>query len=114
MLDVCARALRAWGCSPVLASTAAEALKLVQAESRRFSIAIVDIVLTDMSGLTLVRLLRESGYVGQVVCTSGFPPSYIPDSYRGSLESCYFLQKPFTPQQLLAILGEALGSQPGA
>ena len=75
MLDICARALVAFGCSPVLASTAAEALDLVQAESRRITVAIVDIVLPDMSGLELVRLLRESGYIRQVICTSGFPPS---------------------------------------
>ena len=81
----------------------------MRAESRRISAAVIDIVLPDMGGLELVRLLRESGYAGQVVCTSGFPPSYIPESYRGSLESCYFLQKPFTPHQLHAILREAMG-----
>lgn len=114
MLDVCARALVAFGCSPVLASTAAEALDLVQAESRRITVAIVDIVLPDMSGLELVRLLRESGYIRQVICTSGFPPSFIPEPYQGPLDTCYFLQKPFTALQLRAILCEAWGTPEGA
>ena len=111
MLEICARTLRTFGCSPILASTATEALRLLGVESRQVPIAIIDIVLPDMSGLELVRLLRESGYTGQVVCTSGFPPSYIPEPYRGSMKSCFFLQKPFTPRQLYTILCEALGHE---
>jgi CheY-like chemotaxis protein len=106
--------LRAFGCSPVAAASGEEALRAVRADPRHMEAAVVDIVLPDMSGLELVRILRTAGYVQHVVCTSGFPPGYIPEAYGGSLENCYFLQKPFTPQQLRAILCEAWGTAPDA
>jgi len=110
VLEVCERALRAFGCTPLLASNAAEALAIARASSRPIPAAIIDIVLPDMGGLELVRILRDAGLLCQVVCISGFPLGYIPEPYRGSLENCFFLQKPFTAKQLRAILMEACGT----
>jgi CheY-like chemotaxis protein len=79
-------------CARTLAAGAAEALQLAQVAKGPIAGAVVDIVLPDMSGLELIRLLLESDYVREAICISGFPPSYIPDQFAGSLEHCFFLQ----------------------
>jgi DNA-binding response OmpR family regulator len=67
------------------------------------SLAIVDLILPVVNGAELVRRLRERGMTAPVVCMSGYLLSDLPEVF-----SAYFLAKPFTPDQLLAIVETAL------
>jgi DNA-binding response OmpR family regulator len=66
-------------------------------------LAIVDLILPGAHGAEVVRCLRERGMTAPVVCISGYPLADMAE-----IPSAYFLAKPFSPEQLLAIVEIAL------
>ncbi len=101
---VTTRILRAFGYSVVTAHN--ERTALAQAEQHGGSIGLVvsDLVLPGVSGKDLVRRLRKPCEHAQVLYISGYSPEHV-----GTLaDGACFLRKPFTAQELLAIVRELM------
>jgi two-component system KDP operon response regulator KdpE len=92
------------------AGSAAEALDIAQ--DYRPDIALLDIVMPDMSGLELMRELRERGELPVILLTAKGTDS---DKVRGlEMGADDYLAKPFSPEELSArvraVLRRAVGS----
>ncbi len=76
------------------------------ASARGFDVAVVDVKLPDMSGVDLVRRLREANPRGEVVLVTGFATV---DSAIAALEAgaFAFLLKSFRPEELLRTVAQA-------
>ncbi len=70
---------------------------------------VTDILMPGMSGPELILRLKERGAVERFLLISGYPGDAL-DNLHGLHERVPFLQKPFTPERLLAKIRETLGS----
>ena len=68
---------------------------------------VVDVVMPEMDGPSVVRALRGAGWRGQLLWTSG----YSPDSAEVPHEAAAFLQKPFTGSELVRAVADTLDSR---
>ena len=107
VLRFCQWALEREGYAVWTAAGADEALR-APVVARDVSLAIVDLMLPGVRGGKLVRRLRERGMAAPVICISGYPLSDLPSAELPEFLSAYFLAKPFTAGQLLAIVATAL------
>jgi CheY-like chemotaxis protein len=101
---VTARILRAFGYSVITAHN--ERTALAQAEQHGSSIGLVvsDLVLPGVSGKELVRRLRKPCEHAQILYISGYSPEHV-----GALaDGACFLRKPFTAQELLAVVRDLM------
>lgn len=89
----------------ITASFGAEGLRL--AKARGFDVAIVDVKLPDMSGVDLIRPLREASDHGEVVLITGFATM---DAAMGALRSgaFAFIPKSFRPEELISTVQQAI------
>jgi PAS domain S-box-containing protein len=89
----------------VTASCGEEALAV--ARTRGFDVAIVDVKLPDVSGVDLIRPLREAMPHGEVVLITGFASV---DAAIGALRSgaFAFVLKSFRPEELISTVEQAL------
>jgi len=92
------------------AESAADALELAQ--DYRPDIALLDVVMPDMTGLELMRVLRERGDLPVILLTAKGSDS---DKVRGlEMGADDYLAKPFSPDELSArvraVLRRAIGS----
>ncbi len=99
--QVTARILRAYDYRPLLAGNGDEALRTFTAGEGAIAAVVTDLMMPGMTGEALVGALRVVDPGVQVIVTSGLPRGEIPGVYR-------FLPKPFTMQELLSTLDEAL------
>ena len=101
---VTARILRAFGFSVITAHN--ERTALAQAEQYGASIGLVvsDLVLPGVSGKDLVRRLKKPCEHARVLYISGYSPDHVGPLTDGAC----FLRKPFTAQELRAIVCELL------
>jgi two-component system, NtrC family, response regulator HydG len=107
-IELLERNLSAQGYQVFTASSAPAAIGILQADS-------VDLVITDLkmplvSGLDLVRHVRENLRETEVMMITGFP------TIEGAVQAVKtgaeeYLTKPFTEQELLAAVGRALEKQ---
>jgi len=83
------------------ASSAAEALEVLATSRRAINLAIVDVVLPEVSGVDLVRIVRDEWPATRVLFMSAFPAEIL---VREGLDhpNVIFLAKPFTRDELLA------------
>jgi PAS domain S-box-containing protein len=111
VLAVVSRILTTAGYRVLEASTAAEALQIVQRE--RLDAVVTDVALRDGDGFQVVDALRRRQREGAVVMTSGFAqdPAKLG---RYIAEGVDFLPKPFAPSSLLGSLERALARPRGA
>ena len=111
--DLIVHALTNAGCMIFTAANGMDALTTVD-PSLPLDVVVSDVILPGRNGPELVRLLRETRPDLKAVFTSGYAPQFA--SSRGlPLDSgATFLQKPFTLNQLLAAVSEALTSSPVA
>jgi CheY-like chemotaxis protein len=101
---VTARILRAFGYSVITAHN--ERTALAQADQHGSSIGLVvsDLVLPGVSGKDLVRRLRKPCEHAQILYISGYSPEHV-----GTLaDGACFLRKPFTAQELLAVVRDLM------
>jgi PAS domain S-box-containing protein len=89
----------------VTASRGEEALAL--ARTQGFDVAIVDVKLPDVSGVDLIRPLREAAPMSEVVLVTGFASV---DAAIGALRSgaFAFVLKSFRPEELISTVDQAL------
>jgi len=101
---VTARILRAFGYSVVTAHNERTALAQAEQHGSAIGLVVSDLVLPGVSGKDLVRRLRKPCEHAQILYISGYSPDHV-----GALaDGARFLRKPFTAQELLAIVRELL------
>jgi signal transduction histidine kinase/CheY-like chemotaxis protein len=94
----------------VVASDGAEGLRKIDATVQPFHLVITDLMMPQIGGASLARRLHERGSRPNILFISG----YSTDTPAELLPYGHFLPKPFTPAQLLAAVGLALGEPAGA
>jgi two-component system, cell cycle sensor histidine kinase and response regulator CckA len=92
------------GYTVVEASDALQALNLAAAYHRAIDLLLTDLLIPGMSGHELARRLRESRRCSKVIYMSGNPI----DLARASPVTGHFLDKPFRPETLVAMVRKVL------
>jgi two-component system, cell cycle sensor histidine kinase and response regulator CckA len=92
------------------AGSAAEALEVLQTSRQPIDLVLVDVVMPEVNGVDLVRLVHEQWPEVHVVFMSAFPAEVL---VREGLEhpNVLFLAKPFTRDELLTRVDRALRNQ---
>lgn len=93
------------------AGSAAEALEVLATSRQPISLAIVDVILPEVNGVDLVRLVREQWPATRILFMSAFPAEVL---VREGLDhpNVLFLAKPFTRDELLAKVAKAMTPVP--
>ncbi|MBL8826552.1 MAG: PAS domain S-box protein [Planctomycetaceae bacterium] len=105
--SIIAQVLRSQGYTVLVASSAAEALKLVEQHPHDIHLLITDVVMPQVSGEQLAQQVRQLRPAIQVVYMSGyFERETRGDRPATSIER--LLPKPFTPQELKTIVRQSL------
>ncbi len=110
ILNMSKRMLERMGYKVLAASTPGEAIRLAEERSGELHLLITDVVMPEMNGRDLakrilafypnIRRLFMSGYTANVI------------AHHGVLdEGVHFIQKPFSKQDLMARVAEALGEK---
>jgi two-component system cell cycle sensor histidine kinase/response regulator CckA len=102
-----ARALRNKGYKVVEANSGEAALELLNSMGDDVDVIVTDVVMPQMDGTQLIKLVRERRPDMKVVCISG----YAEESFRKRLDSTagvHFLPKPFTLDQLAGKVKEVI------
>jgi two-component system cell cycle sensor histidine kinase/response regulator CckA len=82
-----------------------EALSFIETEQEPFHLIVTDLVMPSTGGIALAKRLHERGSQARILFISGYSEHTPADLHPyGTL-----LPKPFTPRQLLAAVGSALG-----
>jgi FixJ family two-component response regulator len=69
-------------------------------------VIVSDVVMPEMSGSELVRILKERGHPHPVILISGFSEEEL--SREARYEAAAFLRKPFSPEELTRAVREVL------
>jgi two-component system, cell cycle sensor histidine kinase and response regulator CckA len=95
--------LSSFGYRVLTASSGAEAIELFDQLSPEIDLVVTDLVMPGMSGRELMDQLRRRAPSLRILCTSGYL-----NSQMGEGEQGLYLRKPFTTQQLLRKVRQAL------
>ena len=103
---MCYRMLTESGYRVFEAASAVEALEVLSTARRPVDLAVVDVILDEISGVDLVRLINRRWPATKVLFMSAFPAEIL---VREGLDrpTVLFLAKPFTREELLAKVSEA-------
>lgn len=101
--SVARRVLERAGFSVCVAVDGREAVEVYAAHRDQIRAVLLDMSMPRLRGAEVLRALRELRPDVRVVLTSGFDPLQ-----AGELAGVTFVAKPWTPQELLAALREAL------
>jgi two-component system, cell cycle sensor histidine kinase and response regulator CckA len=107
------RTLARLGHQAVGAASAAEALRVFDRLRPPFDLVLTDIILPDRPGTELHRALTRRVPGLPVVFMSGYGEEAL-ESRGGGPVGAPFLPKPFSPEQLRAVIQRALGMSPGS
>lgn len=93
------------------AGSAAEALEVLSTSRQPINLALVDVILPEVTGVDLVRMVREQWPSTRVIFMSAFPAEVL---VREGLDhpNVMFLAKPFTRDELLSRVDAALQPEP--
>ena len=88
------------------AGSAAEALEVLSTARQPIGLALVDVILPEVTGVDLVRIVREQWPTTRVIFMSAFPAEVL---VREGLDhpNVLFLAKPFTRDELLGKVAAA-------
>jgi two-component system cell cycle sensor histidine kinase/response regulator CckA len=93
------------------AGSAAEALEVLSTARRPVNLLIVDVVLPEVNGVDLVRLILEEWPATRVLFMSAFPAEVLVREGLDQL-NVSFLAKPFTRDELLSRVTAVLRTHP--
>ncbi len=97
--------LSAYGYAVLAANSGQKALEILYERNANIDLVITDLVMPGMSGRELVEQIKHSSPQTPILCTSGYA---WPASQRNDR---WYLQKPFTSQELLVKVRQALSEQ---
>jgi len=100
--------LSAYGYRVLTASSGNQALEIFSSDPSGIDLVITDLVMPGMSGRELSEHLRRVNPFVRIMCSSGYVRA------SGGAEDAVYLQKPFTSQELLRRVKQALTHTPGA
>src|SRR5438270_6607560 len=80
---------------------------LLKSDTTDIDVLLTDIVMPEISGQELASQVRSRWPHARVIYTSGYPS----DELKGMQGDSAFLQKPFTPHELMAKIREVLAQQ---
>jgi two-component system, cell cycle sensor histidine kinase and response regulator CckA len=107
------RMLERNGYRVIVARDPADALRIASEPERRIDLLLTDVVMPVMSGAALATQLRQLRPELEVLYVSGYTDGTV--GAHGVLETgAFFLQKPFTSEQLIRKLRSVLDAPPGA
>jgi CheY-like chemotaxis protein len=95
------------------AATAGEALEVLSLAHGQIDVVLVDVIMPEVNGVDLARMVREIAPAAAVVFMSAFPAEVL---VREGLRDpkVLFMAKPFTREELLTAVTRALDArQPG-
>lgn len=101
---VTARILRAFGYSVITAHDERTALAQAEQYGAAIGLVVSDLVLPGVSGMDLVRRLRQPCERARVLYMSG----YAPEDVGPLLAGARFLRKPFTAEELMSMVSDLL------
>ena len=89
------------------AASAAEAMEVLEMARGRVDLILVDVILGEVNGVDLVRLIRQEWPESRIVFMSAHPAEVL---VREGLDNpnVMFLAKPFTRDELFAVIRQAL------
>ena len=101
------RMLTRLGYNVLEASRGDVALELCRDAGRPIDLAIVDIVMPEMSGVEFVERLQQMAPGCRFLCMSGYPREAV-DQYGALAREMFFIAKPFDMQGLARAVRQAL------
>jgi two-component system, cell cycle sensor histidine kinase and response regulator CckA len=104
---VAARALRAAGYRVLEATNGRDGVQVARRERDAIDLIVSDVVMPEMGGKEMVELARQFVPSAAVLFVSGYTAGSFPLPADDSSAN-RFLQKPFTPQELLAMVRQVL------
>ena len=105
------QALRTDGWRIDLAASGEEALRL-EAENS-YAVIVADLMMPGLSGLDLLRTLRERGSRARLILISGY--ATLASAQQAVRRGAFaFLAKPFMPVEIRALVERALNEEPAA
>ncbi len=110
--DLTVQVLQRTGYKTVVAQDGEEALRVFMEQAGAISLALVDMVMPNLSGRALVQRLREVQPGLPVVFCSGYDPETDP-SELAAFQNLPFIQKPYDANQLLRTVRQALDLHAG-
>ncbi|MGF1544330.1 MAG: ATP-binding protein [Parvularculaceae bacterium] len=101
------KAVKQQGYDVEVAEDGVEGLEILQGGAA-FDLIITDVMMPDVDGPTLVKRARETfGLAAPVIFMSGYAEATVREQL-GEAKGSFFIQKPFTKQELNAIVREAI------
>lgn len=107
VLESCRRVLEAEGFEVVLVSSAEDALKALEKE--RFSLVLLDLKMPKRDGQFLIGEIKKMAIHIPIMVMTGYSTlNTIKEVSNMGIEQ--FIAKPFTPDELVEAIGEAVGA----
>lgn len=110
--SILARLLESWGFTCQTATHGREALEVVQAQSQSIDLVLMDLTMPHMDGAEAFRQIRATVPEMPVVLMSGYSEQDAIPRFGGEGPDS-FVQKPFQPNQLQAVLVNVLRKRNG-
>jgi two-component system, cell cycle sensor histidine kinase and response regulator CckA len=107
VLNLCRRMLEFGGYRVLTAGGGNEALQLLQGNTQRIDLALLDVIMPAMNGIELANLLRQASPGIRIVLTSGFGPKEI-GRVAGDAQPYRIIWKPFKTESLVRMIENAL------
>jgi CheY-like chemotaxis protein len=92
-----------------LAADVSEGLALAEKHSDLIRVIVTDFMMPGMDGLQFIQKLRAAGCKLPIIAISGISGKY-EEIRKAGISRISFLEKPFTSEQLLSLLGKALAN----
>jgi len=107
-LEFCCEALSQDGYSVLRAQSGAEALEICKRDGDRIALALVDVVMPEMTGIDLSKRLEEADFTQKISLMSGYSPEEV-DRLIGQEGSGYrVFWKPFDVRLFLQMIRNVL------
>ncbi len=104
---IAADTLRRFGYQVLEADSGEQALRISQEREQPIDLMITDLIMTGMTGRTLADQVRQTRPETRILYMSGYTDGGVVDQAKSASEAAY-IQKPFTPHELAAKVGDCL------
>jgi two-component system cell cycle sensor histidine kinase/response regulator CckA len=108
VLDMAAITLRSQGCTVLTASSPLDALKIFERYSDTIDLLLTDIMMPDMTGPEMAKLMRSIRPDLRIIFMSGYADGHTKASFFPG-EQIPFIMKPFHPAEMTRIVKEGIG-----